>query len=192
MEQKNRPVEMISICSTEGRILPVRFRFEAEDRSIRTVSISEVVSTKEISYVGIEAILYFCKAQMEELERLKSRFLGLTEGMTFTELDAMRRLSKREAANIRDLCAVVDLYKYGVKENPWQTLSAASLKTAKDDFRKRIKGQDTALERTLDVVKRAVTGMNGLSSSSTGKPKGVLFFAGPTGTGKTETAKALA
>lgn len=128
----------------------------------------------------------------EELERLKSRFLGLTEGMTFTELDAMRRLSKREAANIRDLCAVVDLYKYGVKENPWQTLSAASLKTAKDDFRKRIKGQDTALERTLDVVKRAVTGMNGLSSSSTGKPKGVLFFAGPTGTGKTETAKALA
>lgn len=70
MEQKNRPVEMISICSTEGRILPVRFRFEAEDRSIRTVRISEVVSTKEISYVGIEAILYVCKAQMEELERL--------------------------------------------------------------------------------------------------------------------------
>ena len=70
MEQKNRPVEMISICSTEGRILPVRFRFEAEDRSIRTVQISEVVSAKEISYVGIEAILYVCKAQMEELERL--------------------------------------------------------------------------------------------------------------------------
>lgn len=70
MEQKNRPVEMISICSTEGRILPVRFRFEAEDRSIRTVQISEVVSSKEISYVGVEAILYVCKVKMEELERL--------------------------------------------------------------------------------------------------------------------------
>ena len=101
-------------------------------------------------------------------------------------------LCKAEETPIRDLCTVVDLYKYGIKENPWSTLSVKSLKTAKQDFEKRIKGQDTALERTLDVVKRAVTGMNGLNSSSTGKPKGVLFFAGPTGTGKTETAKALA
>ena len=129
----------------------------------------------------------------QELRQLQNRFLALTEGMTFTELDAVRRLSKRERADIRDLCAMVELYKYGVRENPWQTLDAAALRTAKEDFRRRVKGQDTALERTLDVVKRAVTGMNGAGSSSAGgKPKGVLFFAGPTGTGKTETAKALA
>ncbi len=34
--------------------------------------------------------------------------------------------------------------------------------------------------------------MAGLQSSSHAKPKGILFFAGPTGTGKTETAKTLA
>ena len=128
----------------------------------------------------------------DELERLREKFVGLTEGLTFTELDAMRRLSKQEMTPIRDLCTVVDLYKYGIRENPWESLSMDSLRTARQDFEKRIKGQNSALERTLDVVKRAVTGMNGLSSSSTAKPKGVLFFAGPTGTGKTETAKALA
>ena len=128
----------------------------------------------------------------EELSALQEKFVGLTEGLTFTELDALRTLGKQELTAIRDLCQVVDLYKYGFKDNPWERLSMASLKTAKEDFQKRIKGQDAALERTLDVVKRAVTGMNGLSSSSTSKPKGVLFYAGPTGVGKTETAKALA
>jgi len=128
----------------------------------------------------------------EDLERLKEKFLGLTEGLTFTELEEMRLLSRKEEMPMKDLCKVVDLYKYGIKENPWGNLSVESLKTAKQDFEKRIKGQDAALERTLDVVKRAVTGMNGINSSSTGKPKGVLFYAGPTGTGKTETAKALA
>ena len=128
----------------------------------------------------------------EDLERLRDKFVGLTEGLTFTELDAMRRLSKQERTSIRDLCSVVQLYKYGIREDPWEQLSIDSLRTAKQDLEKRVKGQDAALEHVLDVVKRAVTGMNGLSSSSTGKPKGVLFFAGPTGTGKTETAKALA
>ena len=128
----------------------------------------------------------------EELLKLQEKFVGLTEGLTFTELDALRTLGRQELTAVRDLCRAVDLYKYGFKDNPWERLSMASLKTAKADFQKRIKGQDAALERTLDVVKRAVTGMNGLSSSSTSKPKGVLFYAGPTGVGKTETAKALA
>ena len=77
-------------------------------------------------------------------------------------------------------------------ENPWDTLDPTEIKTALDDFRQRVKGQDFALVKTLDVVKRAVTGMAGLQSSSHAKPKGILFFAGPTGTGKTETAKTLA
>lgn len=128
----------------------------------------------------------------EDLRKLREKLVGLTEGMTFTELDALRRLSRQQCTPMRDLCSIVDLYKYGIHENPWAKLSMESLKTAKADFQKRIKGQDVALERSLDVIKRAVTGLNGANSSGTGKPKGVLFFAGPTGTGKTETAKALA
>ena len=167
-------------------------QLEAPDREERKRMMAGTNFANFFSGTVYRQDMPYYREHPEDLERIKEKFVGLTEGMTFTELDEMRRLCKQEETPIKDLCTVVDLYKYGIKENPWSTLSVKSLKTAKQDFEKRIKGQDTALERTLDVVKRAVTGMNGLNSSSTGKPKGVLFFAGPTGTGKTETAKALA
>lgn len=128
----------------------------------------------------------------DELDKVQDKFVGLTEGFCFTEINGLRRLCKNERISIRQMPSVIDLYKYGIRENPWDKLDENELATAYDDFKKRIKGQDYAIVKTLDVVKRAVTGMSGLQHSSHTKPKGILFFAGPTGTGKTETAKTLA
>jgi DNA polymerase III delta prime subunit len=128
----------------------------------------------------------------DELRKVQDKFVGLTEGFSFTEINGLRRLCKNERIRIRQMASVIDLYKYGIRENPWDQLDEKGLATAYDDFKKRIKGQDYAITKTLDVVKRAVTGMAGLQHSSHSKPKGILFFAGPTGTGKTETAKTLA
>lgn len=128
----------------------------------------------------------------DELEKIQDKFVALTEGFSFTEINGLRRLCKNEKIRMKDLCDVVDLYKYGIRENPWKSLDLNEIRNAKADFEKRVKGQDYAITKTLDVIKRAVTGMAGLQGSSHSRPKGVLFFAGPTGTGKTETAKTLA
>lgn len=109
-----------------------------------------------------------------------------------TEINGLRRLCKNEKIRMKDLCDVIDLYKYGIRENPWKSLDLEEIRNAKTDFENRVKGQDYAITKTLDVIKRAITGMSGLQGSSHTRPKGVLFFAGPTGTGKTETAKTLA
>lgn len=131
-------------------------------------------------------------AHPDELAKIQERFAALTEGFSFTEFNGLRRLCKNEKISIRDMCDVIDLYKYGIKENPWKQLDPQSLHGAAEDFRRRVKGQDAAITKSLDVIKRAVTGLSGLQGSSHTRPKGVLFFAGPTGTGKTETAKTLA
>ncbi|MCD7892060.1 MAG: AAA family ATPase [Erysipelotrichaceae bacterium] len=128
----------------------------------------------------------------DELEKIQDRFVALTEGFSFTEINGLRRLCKNEKIHMHDLCDVIDLYKYGIKENPWRNLNFEEIRNAKKDFEKRVKGQNYAITKTLDVIKRAITGMSGLQGSSHTRPKGVLFFAGPTGTGKTETAKTLA
>lgn len=128
-----------------------------------------------------------------DLEKIQDKFIGMTEGFTFLELNDLRKLCKNEKCHINTMCDVIDLYRYGIRENPWtrQELQE-TLKTAETKFLKRVKGQDIAITKTMDVVKRAATGMSGLQHSSHTKPKGILFFAGPTGTGKTETAKTLA
>lgn len=128
----------------------------------------------------------------DELKKIQDKFIALTDGFSFTEINGLRRLCKNERISVRNMCDVIDLYKYGIKENPWKNIDPNSLKNAYDDFYKRVKGQDYAITKVLDVIKRAVTGMSGLQGSSHTRPKGVLFFAGPTGTGKTETAKTLA
>lgn len=128
----------------------------------------------------------------DELEKIQDKFVALTEGFSFTEINGLRRLCKNEKIRMKDLCDVVDLYKYGIRENPWKRLDLTEIRNGKAAFENRVKGQDYAIMKTLDVIKRAITGLSGLQGSSHTRPKGVLFFAGPTGTGKTETAKTLA
>ena len=128
----------------------------------------------------------------DELEKMQDKFVTLTGGFRFVEINGLRRLCKNEKIRMQDLCDVIDLYKYGIRENPWKKLDLEQIKNAKADFENRVKGQDFAVTKTLDVIKRAITGMSGLQGSSHTRPKGILFFAGPTGTGKTETAKTLA
>ena len=125
-----------------------------------------------------------------ELDKLQDRFIALTDGLSFKELNSLRLLCKSECDHIRNMCDIIDLFKYGIRENPWKNIDRSRIN--KDHLEKRVMGQEAALNKTMDIIKRAITGMAGLQSSSHTKPKGVLFFAGPTGTGKTETAKTLA
>lgn len=178
--------------------------FYLDNPNVKTVSISTPSKDEREALIKGENFASFFAADVydedikyyeqhpDELEKVQDKFVGLTEGFSFTEINGLRRLCKNEKTHIRQMSSVIDLYRYGVKDNPWDSLNVNELKTAKEDFQKRVKGQDFAIVKTLDVIKRAVTGMSGLQGSAHGKPKGILFFAGPTGTGKTETAKTLA
>ena len=66
MEQVNTPVDVISMCSANGEIRPLRLRMESEDHQLLRVDIDEVISSKQVQYVGIEAIVFLCRATVED------------------------------------------------------------------------------------------------------------------------------
>ncbi len=59
---QNLPVEVISVCSPNGEIRPLRFRMEDEEHQLLRIDIDEIISMKPIQYVGIEAQIFLCKA----------------------------------------------------------------------------------------------------------------------------------
>ena len=65
MDERNTPIDVISVCSADGEIKPLRFRMEEEDHTLRRIDIDQVISTRKIQYVGIEAHICLCKALVE-------------------------------------------------------------------------------------------------------------------------------
>ena len=64
----NTPVDVISVCSADGSIKPLRLRMEDEAHQLLRIDIEEVISSKEIQYVGIEAHVFLCRATVRGKE----------------------------------------------------------------------------------------------------------------------------
>ena len=59
------PVDVISMCSASGDIHPLRLRMEDEKHQLLRIDIEEVISSKQIQYVGIEAYVFLCRAKVK-------------------------------------------------------------------------------------------------------------------------------
>ena len=119
-----------------------------------------------------------------------SKIATIQERVDFiaSTLDKLTELSAENRTELKsdDLSAVV-AKQTGIPLGKVQTKERDRLMGAEDTLKKRVVGQDHAVKKVLDAVYEARSGL-----SKKGQPMGSFFFLGPTGTGKTELAKALA
>ncbi|WP_435258336.1 AAA family ATPase [Thioclava sp. FR2] len=116
-----------------------------------------------------------------------------SDGETLSAMRAIATVARFEGISLAHISDAIRIYRTGLRRNPWGSqVLADRVRHAQSLLGQRIKGQDHALERTVDILSRSLVGLSGAQSGARhSKPRGVMFFAGPTGVGKTELAKAL-
>ena len=120
-------------------------------------------------------------------------FASLTDGLTVRAMMQIRSLARTQDLPFAQIADAIRAYRVGIADNPWrQTYLYDRIRSGHGEITASVKGQAQAVQQTLDILKRSVTGLTAAQASSSGnKPRGILFFAGPTGVGKTELAKAV-
>uniref|UniRef100_A0A7C5Z5X3 ATP-dependent Clp protease ATP-binding subunit n=1 Tax=Caldicellulosiruptor owensensis TaxID=55205 RepID=A0A7C5Z5X3_9FIRM len=125
-------------------------------------------------------------------EEVIKDFVNLTSGMFARDMLSIVVLSKREDLSVREIGEATRRYKVGVSENPWAKIDKDRLHNAEEFLNSRVMGQEKAVKQAATILRRAFFNLSGSQFSRySNRPKGVLFFAGPTGVGKTELAKAI-
>lgn len=83
----------------------------------------------------------------EENEKNIQQFIEMTDGMKILDLRGIREFKRLKEVESGQLSDVISLYKYGIKENPWDDIEREKLENNK--IKDRIKGQDVAVERVF-------------------------------------------
>jgi len=142
---------------------------EKKEEAKQTEREGNLARTAEIRYGEIPAIEKEMAAKNADLEQIQKEGKMLSE-----EVDG-------------EMVAEVVAKWTGIPVSRLQESESAKLVKMEDRLRSRVVGQDEALVLVGNAVRRARSGL-----SDPNRPIGSFIFLGPTGVGKTETARALA
>jgi ATP-dependent Clp protease ATP-binding subunit ClpB len=140
-------------------------RVEAENAEQQT----DLARVAEIRYGKIPALEKNLKTRMDRLKKIK---------------DDDRLM--REEVTEDDIARVVAKWTH-IPVTKMLQAETKRLMHMEDELKNRVKGQDEAIEKISNAIRRSRVGI-----SDPNRPIGSFMFLGPTGVGKTELTKALA
>ncbi|HWR16930.1 MAG TPA: ATP-dependent chaperone ClpB [Terriglobales bacterium] len=175
------------LAELNEQISALRARWEQEKGSINRVrelkerieqlKLEQETATRKGDYNRASQIQYGELPQLQqELDKLNAHMDGSASGS---------RMLKEEVDE-EDIARIVSKWT-GIPVSKMLEGEVKKLVEMEDRLRLRVVGQDEALSRVANAVRRSRAGL-----SDPKRPIGSFIFLGPTGVGKTETARALA
>ncbi|MBI4088373.1 AAA family ATPase [Candidatus Kaiserbacteria bacterium] len=163
MKWKNEKETLTDIKRAKGELEQAKTEADAAE------SIADLTKTAEIRYGRIPTL-------EKEIETATKRLKKLQE----------KRRVLREDITAEDIAGVVSRWT-GVPVARMLEEEAEKLSRMESELKHRIVGQEEAVSRVSDAIKRSRAGI-----SDPNRPVGSFLFLGPTGVGKTELTRALA
>ena len=146
---------------------------------------------KELEGLRVEAEMVEARADLSKAAEIRYGTIPALEKdlaqktKRLQKLQSSRRILKEEI-NAEDIAGVVARWT-GIPVSRMLESEAAKLTRMEDELKKRIVGQNEAVTKISDTIRRSRAGI-----SDPNRPIGSFIFLGPTGVGKTELTKALA
>jgi ATP-dependent Clp protease ATP-binding subunit ClpB len=184
-DRKKRINEELENLKEKSEQLKLRWRNEKKIIS----QISEI--KKEIEQTKLRAEKAEKRGKLEKAAELSYGVLNELKKDLKKNQEKLKEIQEespmlKEEVREEDIAEVVSSWT-GIPVSKMLESEREKLLKMEDRLHERVVGQDRALKTVSDAVRRARAGIQ-----DPNRPIGVFIFLGPTGVGKTETAKALA
>ena len=146
---------------------------------------------KEIDKLRREAEIEEKKSNLQKVAEIRYGKIPEIEKAIAKEEERLQKVQGdrkilKEEVSEEDIASIISKWT-GVKVSKILEEEAKRLLHMEEELKKRVVGQDEAIEAVANAVRRSRSGI-----SDQNRPIGSFMFLGPTGVGKTELAKAIA
>lgn len=185
--QKRQKVLLRQIADLKEKETEIESKFKTEKELITKIKNLK----KEIEEAKIEAEKETAKGNLQKVAEIKYGKIPQLEKELWATEKKLVRIQKKKTllkgeVGAEEVAKVVSRWT-GIPVTRLLEEEAKKLEKMEDELHKRIVDQEEAIKAIANAIRRARAGI-----SEEKRPLGSFLFLGPTGVGKTETAKALA
>lgn len=182
--------------------LPTWFESEGNNPALKKLYVPTPDSKFRETFYEVEMKDVMDPIAESEVNAKILKFSAYTENFSLRRLRQLKLFIQQEADRVEDnvpslrkienIDKTVMLFDSGKNKDPWRDPKLMKrIEDMSEKSTKEILGQNWAIAKTTKSLRIAATGVKS-SKKNDRRPRAVLFFAGPTGVGKTELTKQIA